>query len=731
MAKLYYELCFYAKAEPLYQRALAIQEKTLGPGHSSTAALLNNLAQLYYYDNQQYGRAEPLQRRALAIREKTLGPRHPATATCLDNLSAIYSAQGRFREAEPLCTRALAIREKTLGSMHPYTARTLVNLAALREMQNRPAEALGLMKRALAIQDAAIDKVFSISSENEKFGFLFFYDISDSYNSFLNLVTETMKNDPEARRAGLDAVLRRKGLVVDALSRERDSLARSETSPVKSKLQELERVTSLITSLTLAGQGSSTPEGYQERLNELETTREKLDRELALQSSEYTAGRSSRYADSGSIAHKLPPGSALVEYISIPFLAPSMQGAPRKRGDNHYYAFVIHSSRDKDSRAVPELMELGSASVIDGAVKDFHRQIHAAECMWESQVLDEGSAEKQVNEKGRALYHLVVAPLRKALGERTTLFVAPDGALNLVPFGALQDEKNHYMLENYEINYLSCGRDLLRFRAGQASGGPTVIFANPDFTMTLSGKSPRELDREVRGLTDLGSFIWSPLPGTGKEAENITKILTHEPVILFSGKNALKSKMIKLSAPRRLHIATHGFFLKRREDPEDPPAGKGKALLAGDQRLAPPLRFENLLLRSGLVFAGAHSPGPEKFSQGIMTALEVSTLNLRGTDLVVLSACETGSGTSLPGEGVFGLRRSFQLAGARTVVMSLWSVPDEETQQLMTLFYRNLKGGEGKSAALRNAALAMIKERREKHGAAHPFFWAPFISVGE
>jgi CHAT domain-containing protein len=258
-----------------------------------------------------------------------------------------------------------------------------------------------------------------------------------------------------------------------------------------------------------------------------------------------------------------------------------------------------------------------------------------------------------------------------------------------------------------------------------------VIFADPDFTMTLSRKSPRELDREIRGLPDLGSFIWSPLPGTGKEAENIAKILAPEPVILFSGKNALKSEMMNLSAPRRLHIATHGFFLKQTEDPEDPPDGRGKAVMAGEQRLVPPLQFENLLLRSGLVFAGAHSPGPDTFSRGIMTALEVSTLNLRGTDLVVLSACETGCGKSLPGEGVFGLRRSFQLAGARTVVMSLWSVPDEETQQLMTLFYRNLKGGDRKSAALRNAALAMIKERREKHGAAHPFFWASFISVGE
>ena len=148
-----------------------------------------------------------------------------------------------------------------------------------------------------------------------------------------------------------------------------------------------------------------------------------------------------------------------------------------------------------------------------------------------------------------------------------------------------------------------------------------------------------------------------------------------------------------------------------------------------------PGTIENPLLRSGLVFAGANNLGketlPEGCDDGILTALEISGLPLRGTNLVVLSACDTGAGDVKQGEGVFGLRRAFQLAGAKTVVMSLWSVPDRETQELMVDYYTRIKKGENKSNALREASLAMMRERREKFSASHPFFWASFILVGE
>ena len=149
----------------------------------------------------------------------------------------------------------------------------------------------------------------------------------------------------------------------------------------------------------------------------------------------------------------------------------------------------------------------------------------------------------------------------------------------------------------------------------------------------------------------------------------------------------------------------------------------------------PPVTLENPLLRSGLVLAGANHLGEEEdiegTEDGILTALEISGLPLWGTDLVVLSACETGVGAVRRGEGVFGLRRAFQLAGAKTVVMSLWSVSDIVTQELMVDFYRRIISGTGKAKAMQEASLALMRARREKEGAAHPFFWAAFVCVGE
>ena len=230
--------------------------------------------------------------------------------------------------------------------------------------------------------------------------------------------------------------------------------------------------------------------------------------------------------------------------------------------------------------------------------------------------------------------------------------------------------------------------------------------------------------------------MWSRLPGTRREAETIVRELSGQDVHLYKDKQAVEGVVKKLRSPRILHLATHGFFL---ED-QDQSAWlnkdvRGMTLSGFSGQPVPPTTFENPLLRSGLVLAGANHVGADQVREwaddGILTALEISGIPLSGTDLVVLSACETGLGETFVGEGVFGLRRAFQLAGARTVVMSLWSVPDEETATLMGDFYRRLKAGRGKARALQEASLALMKARRERYGAAHPFYWGAFVSVGE
>jgi CHAT domain-containing protein len=224
-------------------------------------------------------------------------------------------------------------------------------------------------------------------------------------------------------------------------------------------------------------------------------------------------------------------------------------------------------------------------------------------------------------------------------------------------------------------------------------------------------KTPQvELSKNVRSVTtasDLSKVYFAPLSGTGEEAQAIKKFFKDANV--FTGKDATESKLKQIEAPGILHIATHGFFLT------DIPSNKNENA-----------SIENPLLRSGLAFAGANARQSGN-DDGILTALEASSLNLWGTKLVTLSACDTGLGPVKNGEGVYGLRRAFFLSGTESLVMSLWSVSDYTTREIMISYYKNLKQGLGRAEALRMVKLEMLKHQRR----AHPFFWASFIQSGQ
>jgi CHAT domain-containing protein len=187
---------------------------------------------------------------------------------------------------------------------------------------------------------------------------------------------------------------------------------------------------------------------------------------------------------------------------------------------------------------------------------------------------------------------------------------------------------------------------------------------------------------------------------------------------------ATESALKQLAAPNILHIATHGFFLQDASEPSGVAAGSAKP---GSRGIAAGARIENPLLRSGLALADANLLSRADSDDGILTALEASGLNLWGTKLVVLSACDTGVGEVRNGEGVYGLRRAFVLAGAESLVMSLWPVSDYATRNLMTSYYKNLKQGMGRGASLRQVQLDMLKRNKD----LHPFYWANFIQSGE
>jgi CHAT domain-containing protein len=336
----------------------------------------------------------------------------------------------------------------------------------------------------------------------------------------------------------------------------------------------------------------------------------------------------------------------------------------------------------------------------------------------------------------RANARLVEAQTAFEAGAKFRHRVSPDGQLALAPFSALHDGKA-FLIDSFDFSYLTSGKDLLPRPADIPSSSSVIVLADPDFSSPSAPPSSSQmqtsalpqrsaaLERFFSPLrADVAEQAWAPLPGTRLEAQAIQRLIPRAQ--LFLGPEASKQQLLQLAAPGVLHIATHGFFL---EDTHAPTGSRGLGHIgSGGAPTQPP---PDPLLRSGLVLSGAHAPAPAtpestqaRADSALVTALELAGLDLWGTQLVVLSACDTGRGDVKLGQGVYGLRRALVTAGAETVVMSLWKVNDDTTRILMEAYYRYLLEGQGRVAALRQAMLSL----REKQ--PHPYFWAPFISLG-
>ena len=295
----------------------------------------------------------------------------------------------------------------------------------------------------------------------------------------------------------------------------------------------------------------------------------------------------------------------------------------------------------------------------------------------------------------RAVDEKVMQPIRAMIVDSTQLLISPDGQLNLLPFAALVDEHERYLVERYLITYLTSGRDLLRMQVARQSKSPAVIVADPAFgeppliTKREEANRNGDLGTQNRARMDYSRMFFGPLPGVNDEVRALRELQS-------------------VTAPSILHIATHAFFQSA-----GPNVSVPRAVATGS---------DNPLLRSGLALAGAN-----RDESGILTALEASGLNLWGTKLVVLSACDTGLGEVRNGEGVYGLRRALVLAGAESQVMSLWPVSDRSTRDLMISYYKNLTNGQGRGDSLRQAQLQILKSKSR----SHPYYWASFIRGAE
>jgi CHAT domain-containing protein/Tfp pilus assembly protein PilF len=766
----------YTEAEPLYLRALAIKQKVLGPDHPSLATSLNNLAALYSSVGRD-SEAEPLYRRALAIDEKALGPEHPHVASDLNNLALLYANEGRAGEAEPLFRRSLAIVEKVLGPDHPEVAMALNNLGLAASALGREAEAESLFQRALQIDEKALGPdhpnlltdlanlsatrlargdahatqalftrfldllfrrfqySFTYMGEKERLQFLQTVEINfPVYFSFCTMYADQM---PELRASLYDTLLWEKGFVGQSVAALRSRIA---AGGDRESLAMLDQLTDLKQQLAaLLNQPGPDRAAWLKQVAALQAQADQLEQQLVRRSSSLQEEKKLERVTWRDVQKALRPGEAAVEVVKFQLYQ------PRHWTDTFRYVALIVTPETRDA---PQLVILGDSPALEGApLIEFQQDVQ--------QRGSEPAAETRPIQPGARAYDLFWKPLAPFLAGRTRVYLSPDGVLNQVPLGLLPTPGGRLLMEQVDLRLLSSTKDLLR-PAPPAAGAQAVLVGDPAFLLTeeqqraalrrlekaeaqpvvmAAAASPGDSGWRSRDLASRGACrpappqggVLCPLPGTGAELHSVASLLQARDwqVTLYQGADALEEAVKSVHHPRLLHLATHGFFLSDQQV-------KQQERFRGGER---PAEMEDPMLRSGLLFAGAdrsyrHDPPASGLDDGVLTAYEASALDLQGTELVVLSACETGLGQVQAGEGVFGLRRALQIAGADAVLMTLWSVPDRETQELMTGFYRDWLGGMEKHEALRRAQLEERALVRKRYGQDLPYYWGAFVLVG-
>ena len=689
----------YAEAKPLYQRALQIDEQTLGETHPSGAGDLNNLAELYRAQGD-YAEAEPLYQRSLRIKKQTLGENHPDVAIGLNNLALLDQDQGNYTEAEPLYQRALHIDEQTLGETHPNVAGDLNNLAVLYQAQGNAERALPLLSRQLDIEEINLDQMLGMGPDARKQAYIRILK-GTTFRS-LSLAQQSPQST-ELTRLAFETLLRRKGRVLDAVTDSNRRLRENFSDPDKPLFDQLQTQRTQLANLFFNTPEQGVTNSYRSEVASLKQQINELENTLAQRSAEFRV--EVEPVTIKAVQAQLPQDAALVEliqYYPFDFENNSWQ-APR------YAAYVLTVQGDVQT------VDLGEAAVIDQQVSELR------------QAIVEPNKGNAVANHARQLDALLMQPIRAHLGNATHLLLSPDGQLNLLPFAALLDENNQYLIETYQITLLTSGRDLLRFQLSKPSQQPPMVMGDPNYDQAdaVVAVEPSDVQSDNQRSIDASSLTFGDLPGTAEEANAIAALLPNSTLLLAA--DATENALKQLQNPSILHVATHGFFLQNL--PLVPPPNIRSASL--DVLSTPPVQEslgpqENPLLRSGLVLAGANQRR-SGIEDGILTALEAAGLDLRGTQLVVLSACETGVGQVTNGEGVYGLRRSLAIAGAESQLSSLWLVNDTSTKDLMIDYHERLRAGEGRSGALRQAQLAMLNSDAYQR----PYYWAAFVSSGD
>lgn len=675
--------------------------------------------------------ARPYLEEALDICKKRLGMNHPNTALCLVGMGDLLLEMRHYSEARTYFEQALSINQTVLGSEHPITAESLDRLGTMFATAGKESDAWMRLAKSATIYARLADRLLTSSAEREHTGII--VQRRSLYEKLLNLAEKSSDIAENERAELLAAILDWKGISARALVARQETLLLGKDPEARTLHERLNIARHQLIQTLFQGPGMAPVEKYQKVLDQRRDQVDELERQLGRHAQGFAVVLRTQQADLKDVARRLSIDSILVEFVR--FDAFDFHAKPGHAWGSARYAAITLQPSPGSAAPVIRFVAMGEAKPIDAALREWRA---AAQSGAISPTTD------------RTLRERIWEPLAKALPEGTKrLLVSPDGELSLLPFEAIRLSDGQYLVEKYQISYLSNGRDLMPRPVPQEKPGRPVVVANPDYDVLaeepstsppptlLASTQNRSGEVAKRGLR------FQSLPGFRREADAVSKAWRvarpQEPLDSLRGSAATEEKLAEIKRPRLLYLITHGFFLPDLEWLQGQRNDRGLELvsLSSGGPSFPAFR-ENPLLRSGLALAGANrwkERSDRGLSDGLLTAYEIQNLDLWGTELVVLSACETGLGeVSNIGEGVLGLRRAFQNAGSRTVIASLWKVPDQETERLMTRFFELWLNGKPKAEALRAAELDMIQELRldkdEMRHTAPPLLWAGFICHG-
>ena len=775
LAILYQHVGDYEQAVPLFLEARDLAAALYPAEHPAQALHLNNLSSLYQLMERPEDAREMLLM-AKAVLERGRSKDHPLYATIIGNLAGLHFDAGDYEQAEPLCREVCELRKQTLGEQHPDYAAGLNNLAHVLAAMNRTAEAESLLRRALTISRRSLDATALVQSERQQLamGRGLRYQLDNYVSLGLNYGTSA--------RSIWAEVLRWKG---STLVRQRAMRLAGNDPAVQDLFAQLQRTGTQLASLSRA----VPTEEYQKAiwrtaLDHLMQEKELLEARLSAQCAAFREAGREITLDALSAA--LPPEAVLVDFLEFTRNTPSKEKGKPPTFERQLVAFVVrHANKPEDEVA---MVALGPVAPIGAAIDRWRRTFGVGDeaaaagaelrrLVWEPVAATMNEVPATKNEEPSTKISPTSPPTpgpsptrgegsQTALSPPTThhppptLLVSTDGVLGRLSLGALPGCKpGTYLIEDHRLAMIPVPQLLPALVGGEESrelDRELLLLGDVDYdaapgaadSAVQKKKQPRRAGDRAASPTE--GKLFDPLANTAGEIAAIEKLYGRlfdvnpdDPKSLV--RTGADEAHFRALAPqyRHLHLATHGFFAgaeyESAERSRSADARGDRALLADRES---EVVGHNPGLLSGLALAGANREPVADADDGILTSQEIGVMNLSGVDTVVLSACDTGLGETAGGEGLLGVQRAFQVAGARTTVASFWKVDDLVTRLLMERFYRNLWEGEmSRLDALREAQIYVLNHPEAIRGSdpqpndpqirTNPRYWAAFTLSGD